>query len=1519
MGVCAALSPAQAQVSVSLDAANRGPAIGNLHYGIFFEEINHAGDGGLYAELIRNRSFEDSSSADYWSKVGNATLSIITGNLINDAQARALKVTFAAAGDGISNTGYWGIKTEAGTTYDLSFWVQGDYNGTLTASLVDDNGTSLGSVAIPVTAGKEWKKVTATLTATGTNATAKFRLTSSKAGSINLDVISLFPPTYKNRPNGCRKDLAEMLEAMHPGFMRFPGGCFVEGQASDAGRNRFEWKKTIGGIETRPGHWNQNWGYRASDGLGFHEMLQLAEDLGAEPLFVVNIGMGHSWSVNYLEIDEFIQEALDAIEYCNGDVNTTWGAVRAANGHPEPFNLRLLEIGNENYQADSSQQSDHYAERYRQFYDAIKAKYPEVTLIGNVEAWGTDSPSWRNSNPVEVVDEHYYRSPSWFQNQYSKYDNYDRSKPKVYVGEYAVTSDFGTNGHLTAALGEAIYMLGMENNSDVCVMNSYAPIFVNENDARWKPDMIRFTTTEAYGTPSYHVQKLMSDIHGKQNVKWTETGNIESTGHKIGVSTWSTAATFDNVKVTDANGNVVFTDDFSTDNGLWHSNGGTWAISNGALTQSDASMQGQIYYADVTTPDSYTYELDATKNSGAEAFLIAFNYGDGSNYCWWNIGGWSNTNHALEVCVNGSKSNYDQRSGSIETGRTYHVKIEVDGAAVKCYLDGTLIHDVTLPVTRNVYLASSVNDDEGVLYLKVVNPGATATTVNYTLANATITGVEDVTVLSSALGTDENSTDNQQNVYPTTGSLSDYTANTATYEAPAYSLSIIRLKVSGSTSGINPGAAPSAEAEAAVKEALDPTARKLAFLHASTSLPTTTSSGATIKWSLKGGNAALLSLSESNWATYLNVAAPLTNESAITGSTLVATVTYPAGETSQIEYPVTIAPTDGMYGYLYCYMKSTKEITNYALGTKADRGMKFSQLLNGDEIFDTNSCAAIEHGTRDAYLGRGHRDNEYFITTTDMSNATSGVWNNYGLDLIRSTDLIHWEGSSFDFRQGKQIFSDPNATTDAYKTDSEYANITRVWAPQWLWDETANNGQGAYLVYYSLLSTNSGDNHDKIYYSYADKDFKTLTQPRLFYDPGYSVIDADIVFDPYDNLYHMAIKHEGASGSDRGIYILTSPKLVGGTWTEVLHMTNDGSESVEGPSLIRLIDEDTYNLYYMRYSGGSAYKMCSLDHLTTNAGSSIAVDGDGNFQHGSFITVTEQEYNVLQLWSDLTAEIATAKAYNSSLYDKAIATAEAALANTTIAALAEELPKAKEALRQAHSEYVKSIIETSGSDLTSLLVNPDFNSYTGTGWNGVAFSATNQGVAEHYNRTFDTYQVLEGMPAGTYTFSCSGFYRNGSKSAYNNHVDGTEKLLAKLYANGDETSFMSLFDESTPYTYSPYTFPDNTTTANTAFNTGKYYADNSVSTVLSTVGDLTVGLRKTTAVSADWVCVDNFTLTYNPDITGSVITIADDNATLVDVYSTTGIRLRHNVDAASATAGLTPGIYIVGHRKVAVK
>ena len=1515
LGLMALAPLSHAETTVQIDAGKRGASIGDVHYGIFFEEINHAGDGGLYAELVRNRSFEDSDTdPEYWTAVGGAKLALTSADLL-EGNAHALEVSFSGAGDGFANPGYWGIDAVDGREYALSFYVRGNWSGTLTAALVSADGRLLGTTDIAVKSTAKWQKVTASITATGAAADASLRITASKAGTLAFDCVSLFPPTYKNRPNGCRIDLAEKLEAMKPGFMRFPGGCFVEGTESATGHNRFEWKKTVGPIENRPGHWNVNWGYRVTDGLGFHEMLQLAEDLGAEPLYVVNIGMGHGWTENYLAIDDYIQEALDAIEYCNGPADSGWGAVRAANGHPEPFNLRLLEIGNENYQADASQQSDHYAERYKQFYDAIKARYPEITLIGNVEAWGTDNPSWRNSYPCEVVDEHYYRTPAWFENQYAKYDNYDRSKPRVYVGEYAVTDGYGTNGHLTAALGEAVYMLGMENNADVCVMNSYAPIFVNENDKRWLPDMIRFDSHNSYGTPSYHVQQLMATLHGKQNVKWTETGNTVSTGHGIGLSTWSTCATYDNVKVSAADGTVLFSDDFSNSRG-WTSAGGSWSVDGGVLSQTDASMQGKLYVSDFQTPDSYVLEVDATKKSGSEAFLVAFNYGDASNYCWWNIGGWSNSRHAIEVCSGGAKTEYGGVSGSIETGRTYHLRIEVNGPAVKCYIDGELIHDVTLPGKRKAYYAASVDDAEGMLYIKAVNTEAEPQQVRFGISNASFDGLVDVTVLTSAAGTDENDTDTPDRVVPSSGTLDNIDAASATYTVPAYSLSIIRIRLSDVQLG-SAGSTPSEDEEADLLEALKPLKLKLANLHASAELPAGTTTGAAVKWSFvpaQGG----LTLTEGRWSSQLTVPSPLTNTSAMNAGTLTANVTYPSGAVASYDFPVTLAATDGMYGYLYCYMKSSKEITNFALGSKEEGAKVFHELLGGEEVFDTKALAEIEHGTRDAYIGRGERADEYFITTTDMCNATSNVWNNYGLNMLRSSDLIHWEGTTFDFRKGKTIFSDPTATTDAYRTDAEYAKIRRVWAPQWIWDPTADGGKGAYLVYYSLLSSNSGDDHDRIFYSYADKDFKTLTQPRIFYDPGYSVIDADIVYNPYDGLYHMCIKHETATGTNRGVYILTSDRLVGGEWTEYLHVTNEGSELTEGATLMRRIDEDVYNLYYMRYTGGNAYKVCELDHLCDNFGAATAVGGTGSFQHGSVMSVTEEEYTVLQSWSDLLQLIADAEATSTHAYDDALANARQALNYRTVSTLAEKLPEAVQMLKAAKEDYVKELISPDGvSDLTSLLSNPAFTS-GGAGWNGTSFTAASAGVAEHWNKTFYTWQELEYMPAGYYVLSCSGFYRYGGREGYAEHVAGTEKILANLYINDAETPFTSLFDDATPYTNSPYTFPDNVSQANSAFNTDRQYADNYVAYHLEQTGTLRVGIRKSEAKGSDWTCFDNFHLYYSNDATG-VEPVAVEQGANVDVYTTTGILLRKNVPVADATAGLAPGFYIVGGRKVSVR
>lgn len=793
-------STALAQVTLDITPAERGSAIGKLHYGIFFEEINHAGDGGLYAELIRNRSFEDNASTEYWTATGSATINRSTRNLLNEAQKGCAQVVLSAKGDAIVNSGFWGMNIVEGETYKLSLFAKNVAESQLTMQLQDDKGNPIGETTVSISTGGEWQKVTASITATASCGRGQFAIVNAadKTARLALDVVSLFPPTFKGRENGCRIDLAQKLADMKPAFMRFPGGCYIEGQMADGEQNRFKWKETIGSIENRPGHRNVNWNYRVSDGLGFHEMLQLSEDIGAEPLFVVNVGLGHGWYQPLDQLDEYIQEALDAMEYANGDATTKYGAMRIANGHPEPFNLRLIEIGNENYNYSSTTNNDQsleYAERYYKFYQAIKAAWPDAVCIGNVQSWGTDSPTWRNSYPVDAVDEHYYRSPSWFVSQYNKYDSYDRAtSPKVYAGEYAVTQNYGTTGSLAAALGEAVYMQGMENNSDICIMGSYAPIFVNENDQKWMPDMIRFNASESYGTPSYYVQKLMPNYVGTENVKWKEVNNLMNQKPNYGgLSTWSTAATFSNYKVTKADG-TVYNAPFDGTAPWTEEAGGAWSEAGGTLTQSSTTMQGSVYAnTAMELGDSYTIEVDATKTAGAEGFLIAFNYNDPENYCWWNLGGWNNTQHAVEICSNGAKSTVASAGGSLVTGHTYKIKIEVNGTAVKCYLDGALTHSFSLPATRKVYVSSNINDATGKLYVKIVNPNAEAQNTTLNLKGYHATGAK---LVQMKADTDkaENTNDNHYAVVPTEEDMA-VSGSRMIVNIPAYSFNILEFNV----------------------------------------------------------------------------------------------------------------------------------------------------------------------------------------------------------------------------------------------------------------------------------------------------------------------------------------------------------------------------------------------------------------------------------------------------------------------------------------------------------------------------------------------------------------------------------------------------------------------------------------------------------------------------------------------------------------------------------------------------
>ena len=804
-----AVMVAKAQITIDVDANERGPQISPTHYGIFFEDINHAADGGIYAELIRNRSFEDGegygkpATMEAWSTFA-ASPSQLKARLIqsgkkvkllNSAQGNALELDVKASAEMpvcLVNEGFWGINVVQGRTYRLSFFAKGFYQGGVKATLCNKDGSTIyASTDVKVSFGKEWTKYTATLTATGNDPKAQFALVFDGKGTIDLDVVSLFPPTFRNRENGLRPDLMQMLYEMHPKFMRFPGGCFVEGQISPD--NAFRWERTIGPIEQRPGHWNVNWGYRTTDGIGFHEYLQMAEDLGAKPLYVVNVGLWHGGLTPVDEIQPWIDECLAALEYANGDVTTKYGAMRAANGHPAPFNIEYLEIGNENNQPNPEQQSDHYYDRYDRFRKAILAKYPNMHLIGNVVAWGDDNPKWESPLPVDLLDEHYYRNPSWFAEAFHKYDSYDRKGPRVYVGEYAVTSGFGDLGNMNAALGEAVYMMGMENNSDMVPLNSYAPIFVNENDAKWRPDMIRFNSHRVMGTPSYYVQMLMPQHLGSQVVKIHNNqflANHSSNGSKknavtpaqssIGFATWATAASFTTPSI--SNGEPL-----QPLSGQWRTN------SDGTMSQTSLGEQC-VAVCPATLGDHYTARFRARKDNGGEGFMVVFNYVDPEHYSWVNFGGWGNTQHGVEIISGGGKSQIATKPGKIETGRWYNVTLQVSGDSLKCWLDNDLVFDTELKgdVRPGVFTSATIDDASGKLIVKVVNTSDEATMARINVSHFNVKGAQLVSLRAND-GLDENTLLQPTNIYPTNHELSPE-GNMVEVEIPAFSLNIITLK-----------------------------------------------------------------------------------------------------------------------------------------------------------------------------------------------------------------------------------------------------------------------------------------------------------------------------------------------------------------------------------------------------------------------------------------------------------------------------------------------------------------------------------------------------------------------------------------------------------------------------------------------------------------------------------------------------------------------------------------------------
>ncbi|HUC84263.1 MAG TPA: alpha-L-arabinofuranosidase C-terminal domain-containing protein [Candidatus Acidoferrales bacterium] len=524
-GICAAANP-----TFTVDASRPAGQVSPRLYGLMTEEINHSYDGGLYAELIQNRAFlDDASTPVHWSTVCDAdsavTITLDPANALNDSLTNSLRlaVTKAASGHpaGVANSGYWGIPVQRRTRYHATIFAKAEpnFSGPVTVSIVSDDGRQVFAARQFSGLTTEWKKFEVTLKTGRVVPTAKahFALTLDQPGTVWLGLVSLFPPTWNDQPNGFRKDLMQMLVDMNPKFLRFPGGNYVEG---DTVETRFDWKKTIGPIEQRHGH-PCPWGYRSSDGLGLLEFLEWCEDMKAEPVLAVYAG----YSLRGVHVKPgpdlapFVQDALDEIEYVTGDTSTTWGAQRAKDGHPAPFQLNFVEIGNE----DWFDRSGSYQERFAQFDDAIKARYPHLKTISTI---GNDQPpnARVHSRKPDVTDEHYYQSVDAFLKMSPDYaTKYDRNGPEIFVGEWAAhetsfppwdqrSQREPPTPNLKAALGDAVFMAAMERNSDLIKMQCYAPLLVNVNPGarQWRPDLIGYDGLSAYGSPSYYAIQTFS-------------------------------------------------------------------------------------------------------------------------------------------------------------------------------------------------------------------------------------------------------------------------------------------------------------------------------------------------------------------------------------------------------------------------------------------------------------------------------------------------------------------------------------------------------------------------------------------------------------------------------------------------------------------------------------------------------------------------------------------------------------------------------------------------------------------------------------------------------------------------------------------------------------------------------------------------------------------------------------------------------------------------------------------------
>ncbi len=797
-GSISTYSVEKADYNLNIDAANTLYDISDLLYGIFFEDISFAADGGLYAEKVANRSFEFTSLAENdslyaWENVGGSDISVISddqsGCLNENNPSYLLIKNTSDTACGIENKGFMEGMSLKEEKYTLSFYAKAleNYTGPVILKLTADGETAAEGKVEKLTS--DWQKYELELTSSlSSRSSGRLQLLIEK-GQAAFDMISLFPEdTYKGRENGLRNDLATLLEDLHPRFLRFPGGCVTEGYNENSAYN---WKQSVGAKEDgTPLEFNGKYGdvaarkqsiniwtdINATDdpypsfmtyGLGFYEFFLLSEDIGALGVPVLNAGLycqgrqGQAVDMSSDDFKSFLEEMHDLIEFCRGGDDTVWGKVRISMGHPEPFKLEYICIGNENWGQD-------YYERYDAFLDSFnKAKEENPDLYKDIKLIYSSGPSDAlsgnpdyiasfehakekvgNSGDISLfagaVDSHYYKEPGWMLKNTDYYDpdNYTRTVETmtdmpyggaipVFLGEYASQSNT-----LNSALSEAAYMTGLERNGDIVKMACYAPLFSSTTAGHWSPNLIWFNNDSCQPSANYYIQKLFSDNAGSALLASTLEGALigdRNVSGMAGVGTWFTKASFSDAVITDnTTGEILYSSDFSSlksfkknwqtefkdhfsvnDNNLINNSIGT-----------EYNEKGSVAFFGDASCENYTYTVKATKLEGDEGFFIPFAVKDSDDLFYWNIGGYGNTVSCLQEMIGGQKSG--QITGTIkdiviEEGRTYSLKIVVDGSRVKCYIDDDLYVDYDASSTLSeAYQVVSLSDD-GDIIIKLVN------------------------------------------------------------------------------------------------------------------------------------------------------------------------------------------------------------------------------------------------------------------------------------------------------------------------------------------------------------------------------------------------------------------------------------------------------------------------------------------------------------------------------------------------------------------------------------------------------------------------------------------------------------------------------------------------------------------------------------------------------------------------------------------------------------------------------